>query len=79
MELNFSHILKTIVITIVVTMVFSCESNFKEVQKIGVLQNQPIGEATNINLKYTEFLLVKAYTSNQSPLFFILSSNLEFG
>nr|WP_321232007.1 LPS export ABC transporter periplasmic protein LptC [uncultured Psychroserpens sp.] len=43
-----------IVTAIVVTMFFSCKNNFKEVQQIGVLQNQPIGEAKNINLKYTE-------------------------
>lgn len=43
-----------IVTAIVVTMFFSCKNNFKEVQKIGVLQNGPIGEAKNINLKYTE-------------------------
>jgi len=54
MKINFSHTSKTIVTAIAVTMVFSCESNFKEVQKMGVLQNQPIGEAKNINLKYTE-------------------------
>ena len=35
-------------------MFFSCKNNFKEVQQIGVLQNQPIGEAKNIDLKYTE-------------------------
>ena len=43
-----------IVTTIVVTMLFSCKNNFKEVQQIGVLQNEPIGVAKNINLKYTE-------------------------
>ena len=48
------HIKYIIVTVITVTMFFSCKNNFKEVQKIGVLQNQPIGEAKNINLKYTE-------------------------
>lgn len=43
-----------IVTALVVTMLFSCKNNFKEVQKMGVLQNQPMGEAKNINLKYTE-------------------------
>lgn len=43
-----------IVTAIAVTMFFSCKNNFKEVQQIGVLQNQPIGVAKNINLKYTE-------------------------
>ncbi|HLT34276.1 MAG TPA: LPS export ABC transporter periplasmic protein LptC, partial [Aquaticitalea sp.] len=34
--------------------------NFKEVQQIGVLQNEPIGVAENINLKYTDSGKVKA-------------------
>jgi len=54
MKRQIVHINKFIVTAIVVTMFFSCKNNFKEVQKIGVLQNQPIGEAKNINLKYTE-------------------------
>nr|WP_321222006.1 LPS export ABC transporter periplasmic protein LptC [uncultured Psychroserpens sp.] len=54
MKTQFLHIKLCIVTTVVVTMFFSCESNIKEVQKIGILQNQPIGEAKNINLKYTE-------------------------
>ncbi|TXE18909.1 LPS export ABC transporter periplasmic protein LptC [Psychroserpens burtonensis] len=48
------YIKLSIVTTIVVTMLFSCESNLNDVQQIGILQNQPIGEAKNINLKYTE-------------------------
>ncbi|MFD2917515.1 LPS export ABC transporter periplasmic protein LptC [Psychroserpens luteus] len=54
MKINFSHIIKSVVTTIVVITLFSCESNLKEVQQIGILQNQPIGEAKNIDLKYTE-------------------------
>ncbi|WP_047550878.1 LPS export ABC transporter periplasmic protein LptC [Psychroserpens sp. Hel_I_66] len=54
MKINSLHIKTYIVTTFVVTMFFSCDNNFKEVQQIGVLQNQPIGEAKNINLKYTE-------------------------
>jgi LPS export ABC transporter protein LptC len=54
MKRHLLHIKICIVTTIVVTMFFSCKNNFKEVQQIGVLQNQPIGEAKNINLKYTE-------------------------
>ena len=41
-------------------MFFSCKDNFKEVQQIGVLQNEPIGIAENINLKYTDSGKVKA-------------------
>ncbi|MEZ4792599.1 MAG: LPS export ABC transporter periplasmic protein LptC [Gelidibacter sp.] len=52
--------MKSIVTAIVVTMFFSCKDNFKEVQQIGVLQNEPIGIAENINLKYTDSGKVKA-------------------
>lgn len=37
------------------TLFFSCSNDFSEVQKVGVLQNQPIGEAEHIDLKYTVF------------------------
>ena len=59
----------SIVTTIVVTMLFSCESNFKKVQQIGVLQNEPIGEAKNINVKYTEAIdsIAKVIANLESP------------
>lgn len=60
MNLKNIHIYKSIVTAIVVTMFFSCKDNFKEVQQIGVLQNEPIGVAENINLKYTDSGKVKA-------------------
>lgn len=60
MKIDGKHILKCIVTTLVVTMFFSCKDNFKEVQQIGVLQNEPIGVAQNINLKYTDSGIVKA-------------------
>tara|TARA_R110002049_G_scaffold113927_3_gene264768 strand:+ start:20 stop:586 length:567 start_codon:yes stop_codon:yes gene_type:complete len=49
------HIIKNLVTAIAVTLFFSCQNDFDDVQKVGVLQNQPIGEAENIDLKYTEF------------------------
>lgn len=54
MRKHFLHITKNLVTAIVVTLFFSCDNDFNEVQKVGVLQNQPIGEAENIDLKYTE-------------------------
>lgn len=54
MVINKTHIIKNLVTVIAVTLFFSCENNFSDVQKIGVLQNQPVGEAENIDLKYTE-------------------------
>ncbi len=39
---------------IAVAMFFSCNDNYKQVQKIGISENEPIGVAENINLKYTD-------------------------
>jgi len=49
------HSIKNLVTAIVVTLFFSCKNDFDDVQKVGILQNQPIAEAENIDLKYTEF------------------------
>lgn len=38
----------------------SCESNFKEVQKMGLSEFTPSGEADTINLKYTDSGRIKA-------------------
>ncbi|MTE26491.1 LPS export ABC transporter periplasmic protein LptC [Winogradskyella ouciana] len=56
MRIKYSNIVKNLVIAFAMTLFFNCENNFSDVQKVGVLQNQPIGEAENIDLKYTEFL-----------------------
>ena len=56
MRRRFSHNILSIVTAFVVTLFFSCENDFSEVQKVGVLQNQPIGEAEKIDLKYTEIV-----------------------
>jgi LPS export ABC transporter protein LptC len=53
-------IYRSIVTTCVVAMLFSCKNNFKDVQNIGVSQNEPIGVAENINLKYTDSGKVEA-------------------
>lgn len=55
MPRHYLHTIKNLVTAIVVTLFFSCQNDFNEVQKVGVLQNQPIGEAENIDLKYTEY------------------------
>lgn len=43
-----------IVTVFAVTMFFSCSNNFEAVKKVGVSENEPIGIAENINLKYTD-------------------------
>lgn len=48
------------VVVFTTTIFFSCKNNFKEIQQIGVLQNGPVGEAKNINLKYTDSGQLKA-------------------
>lgn len=70
-----SYNLFNIVIAFAMTMFFSCKNNFKEVQKIGVLQNKPIGIAENMNLKYTDSGRLKANLISPKMLDF---SNREF-
>ena len=57
-------------------LLFSCESNFKEVQRINIVGFNPAGITENINLKYTDSGKVKAIMLSPLMLDF---SNLEFG
>ena len=41
-------------------LLISCESNFKEIQKINFSEFTPNGEATNLNLKYTDSGRIKS-------------------
>ena len=75
MQVKNAHKLNFIVTTFVVTMFFSCKDNFKEVQQIGVLQNEPVGIAEHINLKYTDSGRVKANLLSPKMLDY---SNREF-
>lgn len=52
-KINSNRILNIVTI-FVVTMFFSCNDSFNEVQKMGVSENEPIGIAENINLKHTD-------------------------
>ncbi|WP_407557339.1 LPS export ABC transporter periplasmic protein LptC [Winogradskyella sp. 4-2091] len=74
------HIIKNLVTAIVVTLFFSCTNDFNEVQKVGVHQNQPVGEANNIDLKYTKFVddTVKLIANLLSPKM-LDYSNRAFG
>lgn len=75
MKLNLKYILQCIVTVLTVTMFFCCESNFKEVQKIGISQNEPIGIAEDINLKYTDSGKVQAHLLSPKMVDY---SNLDF-
>jgi len=47
------------VVLFIVTLI-SCKNNFKDVQQVGVLQNEPAGVADTINLKYTDSFKLRA-------------------
>ena len=54
MKNRIKYNILNIVTVITVTMFFSCNDSYKEVQKIGISENEPIGVAENINLKHTD-------------------------
>ena len=54
MKIKNIYSIKNIVTVITVTMFFSCHDSFKQVQKIGISENEPIGIDFNLNLKYTD-------------------------
>lgn len=60
MKLSLKYYIVNIITVITVTMFFSCDNRLKEVQKIGVSENEPIGVAENINLKHTDSGRVKS-------------------
>lgn len=56
-------------------MFFSCKDNFKDVQQIGISENEPIGVSKDINLKYTDSGRIKAILVSPKMLDY---SNREF-
>ena len=76
---NVRHKHKNIILNLVtvftVTLFFSCKNNFSEVQKIGISENEPIGIAEDINLKYTDSGKIKAILLSPKMLDF---SNRKF-
>lgn len=46
--------------TVSILLLFSCESNFREVQKSNFAEFSPSGEADSINLKYTDSGRIKS-------------------
>lgn len=60
MILLFTHKISRLVAILIAMVLLSCESNFKEVQKINFSEFIPTGDADNINLKYTDSGLIKS-------------------
>lgn len=67
---------KILFIAFLAVIMASCESNFREVQRINSVAFSPVGESEDINLKYTDSGKVKAILV--SPLM-LDYSNLEYG
>lgn len=64
-----------IVTTLVVTMFFSCESNFKQVTKINLREFVPVSEGEKIHLKYTDSGKINAILKSDKMLDY---SNMKF-
>lgn len=64
-----------IVTVFTVTMFFSCNNSYNEVQKMGISENEPIGIAEHINLKHTDSGRVTANLLSSKMLDF---SNRDF-
>ena len=74
--IRIKHTKLYLVTALAVTLFFGCKNNFDEVQKIGVLQNTPAGEAYNIDLKYTDSMHLVANLISPKMLDY---SNRSFG
>jgi LPS export ABC transporter protein LptC len=56
----FRKIIISPILVILSLLFFSCESNFKEVQKSNISEFTPSGEADSINIKYTDSGKIKS-------------------
>lgn len=65
----------SILVTVLTVAIFSCKNNFKEVQQIGISENEPIGIAEDLNLKYTDSGKVQAHLISDKMLDY---SNYDF-
>jgi LPS export ABC transporter protein LptC len=60
MKIFKNNITQFVILAFVIIQLFSCESNFKEVQKINFSEFVPSGEAEDFNLKYTDSGRIKS-------------------
>lgn len=76
-NMNFTYriILRGIVTTLVVTMLFSCEGNLKGVQQLDIPEDAPQSVGVGINLKYIDSGMVVATLKSETMRDF---SNKEF-
>ena len=60
MKIKISNIFRIIVFALATIQIISCESNFKEIQKINYSEFTASGEAEDFNLKYTDSGRIKS-------------------
>lgn len=60
MKIAVNKVFSFAIATLFVIALFSCESNFREVQKSNLSEFTPSGQADSINLKYTDSGRIKA-------------------
>lgn len=53
-----------------VTLLFACESNFEQIQKMNTSEMMPTGDADSIHLKYSDFGVVKSILKAEKMLDF---------
>jgi LPS export ABC transporter protein LptC len=76
MAIKHKHITLHLVTVLAVTLCLRCTDNFKKIQQVGVLQNEPVGVAKDINLKYTDSGMLTANLISKTMLDY---SNRSFG
>ncbi len=75
-EFQLLQLLKKVMLLLVAALFFvSCESNINEVRKINISEFNPVGEAKDFNLKYTDSGKIKAILVSPQMLDY---SHLEF-
>ncbi|WP_430399445.1 LPS export ABC transporter periplasmic protein LptC [Flavobacterium sp.] len=68
MKRTFKNTINFIVTIFIVTMLFSCETSLKDVQKFNQSSFVPSGEADSINLKYTDSGKIKSILKSAKML-----------
>ena len=75
-EFQFIFSIRKMLLLFVATFFFvSCDSNINEIRKINVIELNPVGEAEDFNLKYTDSGKIKAILISPQMLDY---SHLEF-
>ena len=75
LKIRNNYIKKVMLFLAAALFFISCESNIKEVRKINIIEINPVGEAQDFNLKYTDSGKIKAVLISPQMLDY---SNAQF-